>query len=88
MTDAMFYPMFKILQEKKIYYPKINNTDVYLDFIEKNYENHELENKYQDYTKLYDKKEFDWLYYYVYVFIDFDSNIDRELYEKIIVIWI
>jgi chitinase len=65
MTDsAMFYPMFKILQEKKIYYPKINNTDVYLDFIEhqdylflgnadvyldfieKNYENHELENKY------------------------------------------
>ncbi len=32
------------------------------------------------------KKEFDWLYYYVYVilFIDFDSNIDRELYEKII----
>ena len=87
MTDGgMFYPMFKILQEKKIYYPKINNTDVYLDFIEKNYENHELENKYQDYTKLYDKKEFDWLYYYVYVilFIDFDSNIDRELYEKIV----
>ena len=82
----MFYPMFKILQEKKIYYPKINNTDVYLDFIEKNYENHELENKYQDYTKLYDKKEIDWLYYYVYVilFIDFDSNIDRELYEKIV----
>ena len=82
----MFYPMFKILQEKKIYYPKINNTDVYLDFIEKNYENHELENKYQDYTKLYDKTEFDWLYYYLYVilFIDFDSNIDRELYEKII----
>ena len=87
MTDGgMFYPMFKILQEKKIYYPKINNTDVYLDFIEKNYENHELKNKYQDYTKLYDKKEFDWLYYYVFVilFIDFDSNIDRELYEKII----
>ena len=36
MTDsAMFYPMFKILQENKIYYPKINNADVYLDFIEK-----------------------------------------------------
>ena len=84
----MFYVLFKILQENKIYYPKINNADVYLDFIEKNYENNELENKYQDYTKLYDKKEFDWLYYYVYVFIDFDSNIDRELYEKIIVIWI
>ena len=81
---AIYY--FFITLEKKIYYPKINNTDVYLDFIEKNYENHELENKYQDYTKLYDKKEFDWLYYYVYVilFIDFDSNIDRELYEKII----
>jgi hypothetical protein len=87
MTDgAMFYPMITILQENKVYYPKINNADVYLDFIEKNYENNELENKYKDYTKLYDKKEFDWLYYYVYVilFIDFDSNIDRELYEKII----
>lgn len=87
MTDgAMFYPMFKILQENKIYYPKINNADVYLDFIEKNNENHELYNKYQDYTKLYDKKVFDWLYYYVFVilFIDFDSSIDRELYEKII----
>ena len=35
--------------------------------------------------KLYDKKDFDWLYYYVFVilFIDFDSSIDRELYEKI-----
>jgi hypothetical protein len=91
MTDgAMFYPLFKILQEKEVYYPKINNADVYLDFIEKNYENHELENKYQDYTKLYDKKEFDWLYYYVYVilFIDFDTNIDRELYEKIIAVMI
>lgn len=87
MTDgAMFYPLFKILQKNEIYYPKINNADVYLDFIEKNYENHELKNKYQDYTKLYDKKEFDWLYYYVFVilFIDFDSNIDRELYEKLI----
>ena len=85
MTDrAMFFPLFKILQENKVYYPKINNADVYLDFIEKNYENNEFENKYQDYTKLYE--EFDWLYYYVYVilFIDFDSNIDRELYEKII----
>jgi hypothetical protein len=51
--------------------------------LKKNYENNELENKYQDYMI---KKEFDWLYYYVYVilFIDFDSNIDRELYEKII----
>jgi chitinase len=92
MTDgAMFYPLFKILQEKEVYYPKINNADVYLDFIEKqNYENHELHNKYQDYTKLYDKKEFDWLYYYVYVilFIDFDLNIDRELYEKIIAVMI
>ena len=80
----MFFPLFKILQENKVYYPKINNADVYLDFIEKNYENNEFENKYQDYTKLYE--EFDWLYYYVYVilFIDFDSNIDRELYEKII----
>ncbi len=60
MTDgAMFYPLFKILQEKKVYYPKINNADIYLDFIEKNYENDKLYNKYQDYTKLYDKKEFD-----------------------------
>jgi len=87
MTDSeMFYPLFKILQKNEIYYPKINNADVYLDFIEKNYENHELYNKYQDYTKLYDKKVFDWLYYYVFVilFIDFDSSIDRELYEKII----
>jgi hypothetical protein len=84
--DAMFYPMFTILQENKVYCPKINNADVYSDFIEKNYENNELENKYQDYTKLYDKTEFDWLYYYLYIilFIDFDSNIDRELYEKII----
>ena len=55
MTDgAMFYPLFKILQENKVYCPKINNADVYSDFIEKNYENNELENKYQDYTKLYD----------------------------------
>jgi hypothetical protein len=93
MTDAsMFFPLFKILQENEVYYPKINNADVYLDVIEKFCENHELENKYQDYTKLYDKKEFDWLYYYVFVilFIDFDSSIDRELYEKIIadmVVW-
>ena len=87
MTDgAMFYPMFKILQEKEVYYPKINNADIYLDFIEKNYENHELKNKYQDYTKLHDKKEIDWLYYYVYVilFIDFDSIINKELYKKIV----
>jgi len=90
MTDAsMFFPLFKILQENEVYYPKINNADIYLDFIEKNYENHELDNKYQDYTKLYDKKDFDWLYYYVFVilFIDFD----RELYEKIIavmVVWV
>ena len=35
MTDgAMFYPLFKILQEKEVYYPKINNADIYLDFIE------------------------------------------------------
>ena len=39
--------------------------------------------------KLYDKKDFDWLYYYVFVilFMDFD----RELYEKIIavmVVWV
>jgi len=91
MTDgAMFYPLFKILQKNEIYYPKINNADVYLDFIEKNYENHELDNKYQDYTKLYDKKEFDWLYYYVFVilFIDFDSTIDRELFEKIIAVMV
>ena len=31
----MFYPLFKILQKNEIYYPKINNADVYLDFIEK-----------------------------------------------------
>jgi hypothetical protein len=91
MTDsAMFYPLFNKLQEKSIYSPKITDADVYLDFIEKNYENHELDNKYQDYTKLYDKKEFDWLYYYVFVilFIDFDSTIDRELFEKIIAVMI
>ena len=48
MTDgAMFYPLFKILQENKIYYPRINNADIYLDFMELNFENHE--NAYQDY---------------------------------------
>ena len=31
----MFYPMITILQENKVYYQKINNADVYLDFIEK-----------------------------------------------------
>jgi thiol-disulfide isomerase/thioredoxin len=86
MTDgAMFYPMFKILQE--FYVPKINNADIYLDFFEKIYdEHHEFENIYQDYTKLYNKKEFDWMYYYLYVilFIDFESTVDREMYEKII----
>ena len=83
----MFYPMITILQENKVYYPKINNADVYLDFIEKKtmkIMNQRINIKIiQNYMI---KKEFDWLYYYVYVilFIDFDSNIDRELYEKII----
>ena len=32
MTDgAMFYPLFLSLQENKIYYPKINNADIYLN---------------------------------------------------------
>jgi len=36
MTDGgMFYPLFKILQENKVYCLKINNADVYSDFIEK-----------------------------------------------------
>jgi hypothetical protein len=86
MTDgAMFYPLFKILQENEIYYPRINNADIYLDFMELNFENHE--NIYQDYTKLYDKQEFDWLYYYVYIILLKDSHeeiIDKDLYEKII----
>jgi hypothetical protein len=88
MTEgAMFYPLFLSLQENKIYYPKINNTDIYLNSLELNQNNNEFENAYQNYTKLYDKKEFDWMYYYVYIilFVDFDSIIDNELYEKIII---
>jgi hypothetical protein len=72
------------------WFNQTNNVHVYLNFIEKNYENNELENQYQDYTKLYDKKEFDWLYYYVFVilFINFDSNIDSDIYEKIIAVMV
>ena len=39
------------------------------------------------YTKLYDKQEFDWLYYYVYIILLKDSHeeiIDKDLYKKII----
>ena len=88
MTDgAMFYPLFFYLQENKIYYPKINKADIYLNFIELNQNNNEFEDIYQNYTKLYDKKEFDRMYYYVYIilFVDFESIIDKELYEKIII---
>ena len=87
MTDGvMFYPLFFSLQENKIYYPKKNNADIYLNFIELNQNNNEFENAYQNYTKLYNKKEFDWMYYYVYIilFVDFESIINNELYEKII----
>ena len=88
MTDnAMFYPLFFSLQENKIYYPKINNADIYLNFLELNQNNNEFEDAYQNYIKLYDKKEFDWMYYYVYIilFVDFESIINSELYEKIII---
>lgn len=79
MTDApMFYFLFKFLQKSKIYNPKINDADFYLDFIEKNYCNDELENTYTNDTKIYDKKEFDWIYYYVYIII----LIDYEKHTK------
>jgi hypothetical protein len=87
MTDAaMFYYLYKQLQENNIYHSKINDADYYLDFIEKNMNNDELENAYQDFTKIYDKTNIDWVYYYVYIIIfnDFTNNINKELYEKII----
>ena len=70
MTDsAMFYPLFNKLQEKSIYSPKITDADVYLDFITNNLNNDELENAYQDFTKTFDVKSFDWMYYYVYIIL-------------------
>ena len=87
MTDsAMFYPLFNKLQEKSIYSPKITDADVYLDFITKNQNNNELENAYQDFTKTFDIKSFDWMYYYVYIILlnDFESIINKELYKKIV----
>jgi len=85
MTDAaMFYGLFEILKKNKVYYPK-NNADIYLDIIIIESSRYVFENIYQKYRKIYDKKEFDGLYYYVYVilFVDFETNIDTELYEKI-----
>ncbi len=88
MTDrAMFYPLFEILQEKQIYCPKINDADIYLNFIESNQDNDEVENAYQEFTQLYDKNNFDWLYYYIYIILLNDSCeliIDEDLYEKIV----
>ena len=78
MTDsAMFYPLFNKLQEKSIYSPKITNADVYLDYITNNLNNNELENAYQDFTKIFDIKSFEWMYYYVYIILlnDFESII-------------
>lgn len=86
MTDTpMFYTLFKILKENNIYHPKINNSDIYLNFINENQQNNELENTYQNYTKLYDKKDYDWLYYYIYTILLIDDVlIDKILYETII----
>jgi hypothetical protein len=85
-VSAMFYPLFNKLQEKSIYFPKIMDADVYLDFITKNLNNDELKNAYQDFTKTFDIKSFEWMYYYVYIILlnDFESIINKELYKKIV----
>jgi len=87
MTDApMFYQMFNILQESGIYYPKINNVDYYLDIV-LYYNNDKLENAYQEFTRKYDKTEYEPLYYYIYIILlnDSHTNINMELYENIII---
>lgn len=87
MSDAsIFYPLFKVLQETKIYSPKINNPDIYLDYIEDNLDNDELETEYQNYIEEYNSDELDWIYYYVYIILLFDDEIsfNKDIYEKII----
>ncbi len=86
MTDtSMFRTLFKILKEHDIYHSKINNVDIYLNFINANQTNNELENTYQNYTNSYDKQDHDWLYYYIYIILLIDNAlIDKNVYETII----
>lgn len=81
----MFHTLFKILKENEIYHPKINNADIYLNFINTNQTNNGLENTYQNYTNSYDKKDYDWLYYYIYIILLIDDALnDKKIYETII----
>ena len=82
----MFYSIFKKLKDNSIYFPKISNADIYLEFIEKNQFNDELENAYQDFTKNYDKKNIEWLYYYVYIILlnDIGDTLNSNMYKTII----
>lgn len=85
-NSTLYYELFTNLERSKIYYTKINNPDYYLHFIENNQDNDELEDSYQNYTKNYDKKKFDWVYYYVYMIllIDYEQKINHRIYELIV----
>lgn len=67
----------------------LDTLDDYLEFIEKHKNNNNLKKKYQTFTEIYDKKDFDWMYNFVYIllFLDFscvnEEDVDRNLYEDI-----
>lgn len=90
MTDAaMFYGLFQIIQENKIYSPRVD-ADFYLFYLEQNHDNGDLEHQFKQFIQQYaidEKDNIEWAYFYVYIILFTDAGykqIKRALYEKII----
>jgi len=94
-TDsAYFIPLYKYIVQNNIYIPRLNDESEGWNYI---YKMEDLQNdkelsinqKYLEYTKGYDKKIYilqidnDWIYYYIYIILYIDENLD--LYNSIIV---
>lgn len=96
-TDsAMFIPLYKFITENNIYIPKISNQKegwYYIDIIETQLLNSDIELNYEKFIKGYDTKikilyinlDYEWIYYYIYIILycDFGLSIDRKLYDEI-----
>ena len=94
-TDsAKFISLYKYIVQNNIYIPKLNDESEGWNYIYKmedlqNDEELLINEKYLEYTKGYDKKIYilqidnDWIYYYIYIILYIDENLD--LFNSIIV---
>jgi len=95
-TDsAYFIPLYNFIVDNSIYIPKIPNQRAgwyYMDFIQSQNPNSDLELNYKKFIKGYNTKiqllnlDLEWIYYYVYVilFCDYGISIEKKLYNGII----